>query len=88
MANRGGQLLDAFLPHPDCEIAALCDVHEPTLAKANEKVGSGATLYRDFRKLLAYADEQKLDSEKIRYWRSRGRWPNWLIRLRDQFGAA
>ena len=42
----------------------------------------------EFRKLLEYAEIQELDSEKIRYWRHRGRWPNWLIRLRDRFGAA
>jgi len=42
----------------------------------------------DFRKLLDYAADQQLDSGRISYWRRRSKWPNWLIRLRDSFGAA
>jgi glycosyltransferase involved in cell wall biosynthesis len=36
-----------------------------------------------FRDLLAYANEMKLDNAEIAAWRRRGRWPNWLIRLKD-----
>ena len=36
-ANRGGQLINAFLPHSDCEVVALCDVHEAALAKADQE---------------------------------------------------
>ena len=38
----------------------------------------------DFRQLLAYADEQGLDSPAIRTWRRRGRLPDWLIRVKDR----
>ena len=33
VGNRGDQLLDAFALQPDVEIAALCDVYEPYLAR-------------------------------------------------------
>ena len=37
VANRGGQLIDAFMTHKDMEIVALCDVDKQALAKAREK---------------------------------------------------
>lgn len=40
---------------------------------------------KDFRALLAYADEEGLDNEQIRQWRRRSRWPDWVIRARDRF---
>ena len=54
VGNRGDQLLDAFLPHDDCEVVAICDVYEPYLEPANKKAGGKATLYRDYRKLLEH----------------------------------
>jgi predicted dehydrogenase len=33
VGNRGTQLLQGFLAQPDCEVAALCDVYEPYLAR-------------------------------------------------------
>jgi predicted dehydrogenase len=56
VANRGGQLMTAFLDHDDMQIVALCDVHEPTLLKANERVDGKADTYRDFRKMLDRSD--------------------------------
>jgi len=56
VANRGGQLLDAFLTHKDIEVAALCDVYEPTLQSANKRVDGKARTFRDFRKLLDCRD--------------------------------
>jgi predicted dehydrogenase len=56
VGNRGDQLLDAFLVHKDCEIAALCDVYEPYLDAAQKKVGGKSTLYHDFRKLIEQKD--------------------------------
>jgi len=56
VGNRGDQLLDAFLMHRDCEIAALCDVYEPYLEAAQKKVGGRATLHHDFRKLIEQKD--------------------------------
>ncbi|HUT90639.1 MAG TPA: Gfo/Idh/MocA family oxidoreductase [Thermoguttaceae bacterium] len=56
VANRGGQLMDAFLTHGDIQIVALCDVYEPTLAKANEKVDGKADTCGDFRRLINRKD--------------------------------
>jgi len=38
----------------------------------------------EFRELLAYADEAKLSSTSLDAWRKRGRWPDWMIRLKDK----
>jgi predicted dehydrogenase len=54
VGNRGGQLLDALLHHKDCEIAAVCDVYEPYIARAKEKIGGSIAEYRDFRQLLEH----------------------------------
>ena len=60
VANRGGQLLDAFLNHDDVRVVALCDVHRPTLQKAVAKVGTRvggkAATYGDFRELIDRKD--------------------------------
>jgi len=56
VANRGGQLMTAFLTHDDIEIVALCDVYEPTLQKANERLDGKAETYRDFRRLIERND--------------------------------
>jgi predicted dehydrogenase len=56
VANRGGQLLDAFLDHPDMEVAALCDVSQSTLDKARQRVGGHADTCGDFRKLIERKD--------------------------------
>src|SRR5437868_4000335 len=56
VGNRGDQLLDAFLVHPDAQIVALCDVYEPYLEAAQKKVGGKATLYHDYRKLIEQKD--------------------------------
>jgi predicted dehydrogenase len=56
VANRGQQLMDAFLQHSDCEIVALCDVDKDILAKANGRLGGKADCYEDFRKLLDRTD--------------------------------
>ncbi len=56
LGNRGDQLLDAFLPHADAQIIALCDLYEPYREAAQKKVGGKATLYTDYRKLLENKD--------------------------------
>ncbi|MEX0641547.1 MAG: Gfo/Idh/MocA family oxidoreductase [Pirellulales bacterium] len=56
LGNRGDQLLDAFLPHQDAQIVALCDVYEPYLRAAREKVGGHVREYRDYRSLLEQPD--------------------------------
>lgn len=62
VANRGGQLLSAFRENPDMEIAALCDIAQPTLEAANAKIGGKADLMTDFRKLL---DRKDIDAVVI-----------------------
>ena len=56
VANRGGQLINAFMAHDDTEIAALCDVDKRTLAKAKERCGGKPSTYGDFRKLIERDD--------------------------------
>lgn len=41
-----------------------------------------------FRDLLRFAREQKLDSPAIRGWRTRTRWPDWAVRLKDRLAGA
>lgn len=59
VANRGGQLMTAFMSHDDCEIVALCDVYEPTREKANARLDGKADTYEDFRQLV---DRDDLDA--------------------------
>ena len=56
VANRGGQLMSAFLTHDDIEIVALCDVHQPTLLKANQRIDGKADTYEDFRQMIQRND--------------------------------
>ena len=56
VANRGGQLISAFLKHDDMEIVALCDVQRSTLDKANARLDGKADTYGDFRELLDRKD--------------------------------
>lgn len=62
VGNRGGQLLDAFLKHQDVEVAVLCDVYEPYLERAQEKLPRKADTTIDFRKVL---DRQDVDGVVI-----------------------
>jgi predicted dehydrogenase len=59
VGNRGDQLIDAFLPHKDAQFVALCDVYEPYLEAAREKVGGDAKVFKDYRKML---DENDIDA--------------------------
>ncbi len=38
VGNRGTQLMQGFMAHKDCQVAALCDVYEPYLARDRSKV--------------------------------------------------
>lgn len=55
VANRGGQLMDAFEVQDDAEIAAVCDVYQPVLEEA-QKRAPGSKAYQDYRDLLAQKD--------------------------------
>ncbi len=56
VANRGGQLISAFLPHQDMEIAALCDIDRTTLGKAKARLDGKPDTCDDFRKLIERKD--------------------------------
>ena len=55
IANRGGQLLDAFRPHQDADIAALCDIDRTTLSKVAGENGS-PLVCEDYRHMLERND--------------------------------
>ncbi len=59
VANRGGQLLDAFLTHKDAQVVALCDIDSLALAKSRKKIDGDLALESDFRKLI---DRQDIDA--------------------------
>ena len=56
LGNRGDQVLDAFLKHPDAEVVALCDLYQPYLDFAAQKVGGQPRQFKDYRKLLELKD--------------------------------
>ena len=62
VANRGGQLMSAFLKHDDMEIVALCDVSKSTLEKANARLDRHADTYGDFREMI---DRKDIDAVVI-----------------------
>jgi predicted dehydrogenase len=52
LGNRGDQVLSAFLEHKDCQVVAICDIHQPYLDFASKKVGGEPKQFSDYRKLL------------------------------------
>jgi predicted dehydrogenase len=56
LGNRGDQVLDAFLQHPDAEVVAVCDLSRAYLDFAGRKIGSSPKQFRDYRELLAARD--------------------------------
>ncbi len=56
VANRGLQLVDAFLEHDDVEIVSLCDVDQSILDRAKQRVGEHAETFVDFRHMLDRSD--------------------------------
>lgn len=62
LGNRGDQVLDGFLKHPDQQIIGLCDIYESYIDFAAKKIGSGTKHFRDYRKLL---DEKDIDAVVI-----------------------
>ncbi len=62
VGNRGGQLLSAFLDHPDATVVALCDIYEPYLQRAKKRVGGKVEMYDDFRRVL---DRKDIDAVVI-----------------------
>jgi len=62
VGNRGDQLIDAFKPHADCQIVALCDVYKPYLEFSAKKVGGDLFLTKHYRELL---DRKDIDAVVI-----------------------
>jgi predicted dehydrogenase len=56
VGNRGDQVLDAFLKQPDAEVVAVCDIYEPYLEFAAQKIGTNPKRFKDYRKLLELKD--------------------------------
>lgn len=57
VGNRGGQLIEAALPHKDrLDIVAVCDVYEPFCAKWADQLEGDVAQYTDFRELLERDD--------------------------------
>jgi len=56
LGNRGDQVLDAFLAHPDAEVVALCDLSQAYLDFAAKKAGGTPRQYKDYRRLLELKD--------------------------------
>jgi predicted dehydrogenase len=61
-ANRGGQLIEATVPHKDAEIVAVCDVFKPAMEQWPEKLGHPVDMHQDFRELL---DRKDIDAVVI-----------------------
>ena len=47
LGNRGDQVLDGFLKHPDAEVVALCDIHQPYVDFAATKVGGQPRQFKE-----------------------------------------
>src|SRR5437867_501768 len=56
LGNRGDQVLDAFLQHPDQEVVALCDIYQPYMDFAAHKTGGSPKQFKDYRKLIDSKD--------------------------------
>lgn len=56
VGNRGDQVLDAFLVHPDAEVAAVCDLSQAYMDFAAKKVGGSPRQFKDYRRLLEAKD--------------------------------
>ena len=56
LGNRGDQVLDAFLTHPDAEVVALCDLSQAYLDFAAKKAGGTPRQFKDYRRLLELKD--------------------------------
>ena len=53
LGNRGDQVLDAFLTHPNAEVVAVCDLSQAYMDFAARKIGGSPRQFKDYRQLLA-----------------------------------
>jgi predicted dehydrogenase len=56
VGNRGDQVLDAFLTHPDAQVVGVCDLSQAYMEFAAKKIGSSPAQFKDYRQLLAMKD--------------------------------
>jgi hypothetical protein len=49
-------VLDAFLAHPDAEVAAVCDLSQAYMDFASKKAGTSPRQFKDYRQLLEMKD--------------------------------
>lgn len=56
LGNRGDQVLDAFLKHPDAEIVAVCDLSQAYMDFASKKIGTNPKQFKDYRRVLDLPD--------------------------------
>lgn len=56
LGNRGDQVLDAFLAHKDCQVTAICDIYQPYLDFAAQKIGTSPKQFKDYRQVLDAKD--------------------------------
>jgi predicted dehydrogenase len=56
LGNRGDQVLDAFLPHKDCQVVAVCDIWQPYIDFAAKKAGGDPKPTKDYQQILAMKD--------------------------------
>ena len=52
LGNRGDQVLDGFLEHPDADVVAVCDIKDAYVDFAANKIGTGPKRFKDYRALL------------------------------------
>src|SRR5260370_7085213 len=56
VANRGTQVLDAFLKLDDIQVTAICDVDKSALNRISDKLKGAAATFGDFRNLIDQKD--------------------------------
>lgn len=56
VGNRGDQVLDAFLKHKDCEVAAVCDLSQSYMDLTSRKAGNNPKQCKDYRRVLDLKD--------------------------------
>jgi predicted dehydrogenase len=56
LGNRGDQVLDGFRQQSDAEVVAICDIYQPYLEFAAQKIGRSPKQFKDYRKLLELKD--------------------------------
>jgi len=56
IGNRGDQVLSGFLQHRDCEVAAVCDLHQPYREYAASRIEGRPEQFSDYRKMLERKD--------------------------------